>query len=407
VTEDERPEASDRLWRPPDDAPTSEAGRSPDQGDLWQGVSPADSEAQADAVAVAGNGRDAAAPVEEVPPAAEPGAEADAAAAPATEAAGEPAVEPYGLTTEEQAVDPDLADALANVGLEGEEAGDTSLLRNPYVLAALAVAGAIVLAVIVVVLFGKGGSAGGAEPTPATATAAPPGIGVLAELTAGTAVRQGPGTEFPELGILPAGRKVNVVGRNQSSTWFQILFPPESQGRGWVSATNLRLPEGAVSQIEIVSGTPTDRPTAPPPTSTPAPTQPPPTETQPPAATAVPRQVDISLSTEGSCDAGKEMAVNIRNIGSSDLEPRLVRVVISTPTGTLADRTFTLALGAGQSVVYNTGQQVQAPRTTVTASFVDDPQDRNPANNVATCVVAGGATVVPPPIVTNTPTPLP
>jgi len=225
----------------------------------------------------------------------------------------------------------------------------------------------------------------------------------VGELTAGSAVRQGPGTEFPELGILPAGRKVNVVGRNQSSTWFQILFPPESQGRGWVSATNLRLPDGAASQIEIVSGTTTDRPTAAPPTSTPVPTQPPPTATQPAVATAVPRQVDISLSTAGSCNAGSEMAVNIRNLGS-DQESRLVRIVISTPTGTLADNTINLQLGPGQSAVYNTGQQVQAPRTTVTASFVDDPQDRNPANNVATCVVQGGPTAVPPTIVPPTPT---
>ena len=359
---------------------------------------------QSDAVALAGNGQDAAAPVEEVAPVAEPGSEADAGAEPDSDVAGEPAVEYYGLTPGGQAVDPDLADALSNVGLEGEEAGESSLLRNPYVLAALAVAGAIVLAVIVVVLFGKGGSAGGAEPTPVTATVAPLGIGVVGELTAGSAVRQGPGTEFPELGILQAGRKVNVVGRNQNSTWFQILFPPESQGRGWVPATNVRLPDGAASQLEIVAGTP---PTAVPPTSTPVPTEPPPTATQPAVATAVPRQVNISLSTAGSCDAGDEMAVNIRNIGSSDLESRLVRIVITTPGGTLADRTFTLALGAGQSVVYNTGQQVQAPRTTVTASFVDDPQDRDPTNNVATCVVAGGATVVPPPIVTPTPTATP
>jgi hypothetical protein len=403
VIDDERPEASDRLRRPPDDASTSEAGRSADQGDLWLGMSPGSREPQADAVALAGNSQDAAAPVDEPPPAAEPGSEADADAEPESEVAAEPAVEAYGPVGE-QAVDPDLADALANVGQEGEEAGDTSLLRNPYVLAALAVAGAIILAVIVVVLFGgDAGGAGGAEPTPASATAAPLGIGVLGELTAGSAVRQGPGTEFPELGILPAGRKVNVVGRNQSSTWFQILFPPESQGRGWVSATNVRLPDGAASQLEIVAGTP---PTALPPTSTPVPTQPPPTATQPAVATAVPRQVDISLSTAGNCDVGNEMAVNIQNIGS-DLESRLVRIVITTPGGTLSDRTFPLALGAGQSVVYNTGQQVQAPRTTATASFVDDPQDRNPANNVATCVVAGGATVVPPPILTPTPRPTP
>jgi uncharacterized protein YraI len=399
VTDDERPEASDRLWRPSDDASPSEAGRPADQGDLWLGMSPAQEEPQADAVALAGNGHDPAAPVDEAAPAAEPGAGADAAASPEEE----PAVEAYGPAIAEPPVDPDLADALANVGLEGEEAGDTSLLRNPYVLAALAVAGAIVLAVIVVVLFGRQGSAGGAEPTPATATPAPPGIGVVGELTAGSAVRQGPGNEFPELGILPAGRKVNVVGRNQSSTWFQILFPPESQGRGWVSATNVRLPEGAASQIEIVSGTTIDRPTAAPPTSTPVPTQPPPTATQPAVATAVPRQVDISLSTAGSCNAGNEMAVTIRNIGS-DRESRQVRIVISTPTGTLADTTIHLQLEPGQSAVFNTGQQVQAPRTTATASFVDDPQDRNPSNNVATCVVQGGPTVVPPTIVPPTPT---
>jgi uncharacterized protein YraI len=383
--DDERPEASDRLSTEPEDPAGPQPGRPADQGDLWIGVNPAGREPAGDAVQLADHGSGAV--VEE---AQDPLLDADTAVpAEAVDqppnAAVEPSVETDGVA-DARAIDSELSDALANVGLEDEEASDASMLRNPYVLAGLAVAGAIVLAVIVVAVFGKGGtgSAGGAVSTPSP-TAAAPGAGILADSTAVTAVREGPGTEYPEISILQSGRKVNVVGRNQASTWFQILWPPESQGKGWVVATALRLPDGATSQIEIVSVTPIDRPTVAPPTATPAPTQPPPTATQPAAATPVPPIVDIALSIAGSCEAGNQMRVNISNIGSANLESRLVRIVASTPNTTLSDQTVAVTLAPGQSALY-TGPAVQAPRTTVTASFVDEPQDRNPANNMVICI---------------------
>jgi uncharacterized protein YraI len=55
-------------------------------------------------------------------------------------------------------------------------------------------------------------------------------------------VRSGPGTNFPIVGLLYAGQTANVIGRNASSTWWQIQ---RLNLRGWVSATYAQLEAGA------------------------------------------------------------------------------------------------------------------------------------------------------------------
>jgi uncharacterized protein YraI len=89
-------------------------------------------------------------------------------------------------------------------------------------------------------------------PVPPTLTATP----FLVEGTLGIKVnvRSGPGTTYDSLGQLDAGVKVQVVARDFSGGWFQILYPASSQGLGWVTAQFVTIPVG--TQVPLQS-TPT------------------------------------------------------------------------------------------------------------------------------------------------------
>jgi len=49
-------------------------------------------------------------------------------------------------------------------------------------------------------------------------------------------VRSGPATDFPTIGQLQPGQTVEVLGRNQAGTWWQVVYPPGSDNPAWVSA---------------------------------------------------------------------------------------------------------------------------------------------------------------------------
>ncbi|MEA3338144.1 MAG: SH3 domain-containing protein [Chloroflexota bacterium] len=84
-------------------------------------------------------------------------------------------------------------------------------------------------------------------------------------------VRKGPGTLYPVAGQLGQGDSVDIIGRNNDSSWWQVAFPDGSQG--WVFA-NLVTASGAVDGIELIENISpppaTSTPSAPP-TATPAP----------------------------------------------------------------------------------------------------------------------------------------
>ncbi len=96
-------------------------------------------------------------------------------------------------------------------------------------------------------------------------------------------VRSGPSTQYAVIGRLAAGTEVEIVGKNDVGSWWQIVYLDSSDGRGWVAA------EYAPSQNAggaPVIATPTLVPTATPtPTDTPTVT---PTPTSPPTATFTP-----------------------------------------------------------------------------------------------------------------------
>jgi uncharacterized protein YraI len=63
-------------------------------------------------------------------------------------------------------------------------------------------------------------------------------------LTLGVNVRSGPGTTFESLGVLEAGAKVQILSKDNSGAWYQILHPTGPQGRGWVASQYVQIPSG-------------------------------------------------------------------------------------------------------------------------------------------------------------------
>lgn len=293
-------------------------------------------------------------------------------------------------------------------------ASEQSFLRSPYVIAGLAVAGAIVLAIFVVFIFGTRGGNGGDGGLIVEPLTPQPGRGVIARSIAIATVLEGPDRAYPALGELRAGLDIEVVGRTQDSTWYQIYYPPGSQLRGWVPSTALRVPaEGAA--IPIASVTPLPRPTVPQPTAAPEPTA---TETPTPTETGTPTPVggpDLAVSiAPQNCAPGITLVVTVRNAGTTPVDNRSIRLTVLTSAGVQRVIDTSVSLPPGATVNLPTGFTVST-RTTVNLDLLGSPNDINLANNQADCAVGtppvpGTPTpspVVPPPIGTASPTATP
>lgn len=106
-------------------------------------------------------------------------------------------------------------------------------------------------------------------------------------------VRTGPGLEYPAIGQLLADESALVTGRNPEGTWFEIIYPTNSNARGWVSAseTYVKHINTGVVPVTAVPLPPTPTATALPPTATPVPPTATPTSTPlPPTATPAPNK---------------------------------------------------------------------------------------------------------------------
>jgi hypothetical protein len=91
--------------------------------------------------------------------------------------------------------------------------------------------------------------------------------GVEGRVTAyGLNVRTGPGPAYPIVGGLSRGDVVEVVGKNATSDWLQIIHPAGVEGQAWIAAAYVDL-SGSLAVVPEVSAPPT-----PPPTPTPMPT---------------------------------------------------------------------------------------------------------------------------------------
>ena len=300
------------------------------------------------------------------------------------------------------------------------ETYDQPFLRNPYVLAGLAVAGAIVLAVIVVLLFGGSGSGSsglddvGIIIDPLTPG---PGRGIASRSVATATVREGPGLDYLAIGELSRNQDVEVVGRNDEGTWYNVYFPPGSSLRGWVPASALRLPNNTAA-IPVVSITPIPRPTVIQPTPPPEPTG---TITATPTATGTGTPTggsDLEARiVPGTCAVGSQLIISVQNKGPAALTSRAIQILVqSTGGATLATAAQLATIPVGGQVDIATNYVVQE-RVVATVDPLQTIGDPNIGNNRVDCVVSGvpgaptatrtSTSAVPPPIATATRTPAP
>ena len=79
-------------------------------------------------------------------------------------------------------------------------------------------------------------------PLPLTMTATP--LLINGTLTIKVNVRKGPGSTYDSLGQLEAGGNVQVIARDVTGSWYQIIYPAAPEGSGWVSAQYVKIPTG-------------------------------------------------------------------------------------------------------------------------------------------------------------------
>ncbi|HLF72135.1 MAG TPA: SH3 domain-containing protein, partial [Dehalococcoidia bacterium] len=266
------------------------------------------------------------------------------------------------------------------------QAGD--LMRNPYVLAGLAVAAAIVLAVLVVILSGGGGGGGGGDDNGVIIDPLTPGAGrgVAGKSIATSTVREGPNADYAELGTLRSGQDVEVIGRNADRSWYQIYYPPKSLLPGWVPASALKL-SNENANLPIASVTPISRPTVVQPTLPPEATE---TASPSPTATVPTSPPDIELAiVSGSCKVGQEIAVLVGNKGQGAITNRQIVLTVSGG-GTTGTSTETITLQPGQSASLSTNTEIKnSTAVTVSAALLGDPKETVTANNVKVCNPTG------------------
>ena len=124
-------------------------------------------------------------------------------------------------------------------------------------------------------------------------------------------VRSGPGDVYDLVGKLPEGTEAEITGQDETGRWWQIIFLPAENGRGWIPVDSNLSEASNANGVPIAlapplpTGTPTpipDTPTPTPipdtPTLTPVPSTPTPspTATEPPA-TATPAVPPTATAT--------------------------------------------------------------------------------------------------------------
>lgn len=79
------------------------------------------------------------------------------------------------------------------------------------------------------------------EPLPTAMPAAP----VEGQTTSQVNVRNGPSAASEQIGSIEIFAKVQIVGKDPSSSWWMIAFPEGSEGRGWVTAEFMQVANSA------------------------------------------------------------------------------------------------------------------------------------------------------------------
>jgi hypothetical protein len=97
-------------------------------------------------------------------------------------------------------------------------------------------------------------------------------------------VRAGPGTSYAELGKLSQGDTAVITGKNTDGSWWQVAYPANTDGRGWIAADAQYTTATSAEGVPIAQAPALPTFTPAPPTNTPAPQ---PTDTPVPTNTPV------------------------------------------------------------------------------------------------------------------------
>jgi uncharacterized protein YraI len=266
----------------------------------------------------------------------------------------------------------------------------------------------------------------------AAATATP----VRARTNAAIDVRIGPGSEYAAVGTIGKGEPLDIFGRDNSSEWIAVRFPPGSTSRGWLPVKSIEnLTE--VTALAVVAPTPLPRSISTPVnsfvpnsssgsgsssngsgsnipgndnptgsvTGTPniaigTPTTPTARTTLTPQATSRPAGNPDLLVTGVSRLPDGRVRVVVSNKGAGDLVGHQVMVVVADPTTRSETlRASGIGLRAGEAVTLESDTFVVTQPTSVIATA--DPSysfpDADRSNNTMTVSLAPPAVPTPTP----------
>lgn len=207
------------------------------------------------------------------------------------------ASDPNGITRAELWVGGNVVDQQQSAVPEGQPTFPTTLRWTPPVAGSYTLEvrahnslGAVSAPTTVMITV-VGGPEEADTPTPTLSGETPtPGGPPRAVTTSDLNVREGPGQDYPVIGLLPVNTQVEVTGKNPDSSWWQIVYPQGSAERAWIYAPFTR--PSNTENVPVVDTpvppTPTITPTVTP-TETASPTASPTTETTPtPTPTSTP-----------------------------------------------------------------------------------------------------------------------
>jgi uncharacterized protein YgiM (DUF1202 family) len=116
-------------------------------------------------------------------------------------------------------------------------------------------------------------------------------------------LRTGPGLNYDVMGVLPQGQSLEIVGRNDDSTWWQVAT---ADGLRWIAAS-------VTTATNVDDGLPVVQP-PPPPTPTPVPATPTPAPASPPSSDAPSPQVNLPFDYGLQVDPDGDPGFNIGHI---------------------------------------------------------------------------------------------
>jgi hypothetical protein len=167
-------------------------------------------------------------------------------------------------------------------------------------------------------------------PPPPTETPLPKlvaSVTVKVDLT----VRVGPGTDYGAVGSLPTGTTVDIVGRNEDGSWWQIPYPKGPDGKAWISARPRYGTAENAENVPVVETPPPPVAAAPPPAEAPA----------APAPAPTPQYQFSPEAWEGQWNAGlAQIRGHVRDANKQPVKGVFIQakcggtVIASNPSGT-------------------------------------------------------------------------